>query len=550
MFCVPNLSSAQSWCGTPDVVNAVQIPLNYQKRINNAPVCLNIKFHIVRQSDETGGFNPSNIPNILNRLNGDYNAHNIFFNSVGFDYINDDVYYDLSGTEDQDLLLLNHSTTAFNFYIVNAAPYRGVSMSPTEFIVKAVDAESSISSHEIGHCFSLYHTHRGMGTGGNNQEKIPRGGLNSNCNTAGDLLCDTPADPYLLAPANSPYEYKVDSNCNYFFNEMYQGYMYDPDTHNIMSYSRPECMDNFSQGQVNRMHYFIDSTSVLQNILSTSCIVPEIVGEEFICGSTPNTYLLNSSTSVSNWFVTSNLNIVSQNSSSVTVTALPNEIGTGTITANVNGAIITHNVMLTKKPLLTQHIIQGGADNVTFNSFDGFTVQQPPQLGLTYQWTLVTTNLDCSNGGSLPSITGASGNPFTSGSYITINHGSCSGTYRLRCKVINECGVDNYLDKEINVYNPDISDPCASKISLYPNPSKAGNVTLKMHYPDLPCDNNKMASTPYTVGVHDIYGVLLFQEKSASEKLTLKTEKLKSGLYFIHLVDARGNEQKRSLIIK
>jgi len=50
--------------------------------------------------------------------------------------------------------------------------------------------------------------------------------------------------------------------------------------------------------------------------------------------------------------------------------------------------------------------------------------------------------------------------------------------------------------------------------------------------------------------VHDIYGVLLFHEKSASGKLTLKTEKLKSGLYIIRVVDALGNEEKRSLIIK
>src|SRR5690606_35656435 len=201
-------------------------------------------------------------------------------------------------------------------------------------------------------------------------------------------------------------------------------------------------------------------------------------------------------------------------------------------------------------PQITQHLIQGGAANVTIGSFDAFTVQQPPQAEILYHWSIVTNNLNCSNGGTLPTIIGASGSTYITGSYITVNHGTCTGTYRLRCKAVNICGVSNYQDKEMNVYNPDISNPCDSKMGLYPNPVKGGSVVLKMQYPDEPCDNNKMASTPYAVAVYDMYGALLLQTKSASETLSLNLRKFKPGMYFVNLRDALGHEEKSSLIIK
>jgi hypothetical protein len=88
--------------------------------------------------------------------------------------------------------------------------------------------------HEIGHYFDLYHTHEtAFGIEFVNA---------TNCTTAGDLLCDTPADPNLSG--------KVDVNCLYTGGEVDpNGDPYAPDPHNLLSYSRKTCRDYTSLEQ-------------------------------------------------------------------------------------------------------------------------------------------------------------------------------------------------------------------------------------------------------------------------------------------------------------
>lgn len=50
---------------------------------------------------------------------------------------------------------------------------------------------TSTSSHEIGHCLDLLHTHQGTQPGSAGCAENING---SNCNTCGDEICDTPAD--------------------------------------------------------------------------------------------------------------------------------------------------------------------------------------------------------------------------------------------------------------------------------------------------------------------------------------------------------------------
>ena len=98
----------------------------------------------------------------------------------------------------------------------------------------------STLSHEIGHYLSLYHTHEtAFGA------ELVDG---SNCATAGDLICDTAADPKLSS--------LVDSSCTYIGTATdANGDTYDPDPRNLMSYSRKECRDVFSRDQAERMTF-------------------------------------------------------------------------------------------------------------------------------------------------------------------------------------------------------------------------------------------------------------------------------------------------------
>ncbi|MNK18868.1 Pregnancy-associated plasma protein-A [compost metagenome] len=107
-------------------------------------------------------------------------------------------------------------------------------------------------SHELGHYFSLEHTFEGGGT------ELADG---SNCETAGDGICDTPADPYVHP---SPTEDYVDGNCHFIFmGQDANGDYYDPLTGNIMSYYPDTCDCGFTHGQLKKMAlYYLNNSGM------------------------------------------------------------------------------------------------------------------------------------------------------------------------------------------------------------------------------------------------------------------------------------------------
>ncbi|MEM9896947.1 MAG: T9SS type A sorting domain-containing protein [Bacteroidota bacterium] len=96
--------------------------------------------------------------------------------------------------------------------------------------------------HEIGHYFSLYHTH-GKTNNGTTDELVD----GTNCADTGDDICDTPADPNLSGKVQN-------SNCAYTGTDTdANGAAFVPNTRNIMSYSTKACRDEFSTGQYERI---------------------------------------------------------------------------------------------------------------------------------------------------------------------------------------------------------------------------------------------------------------------------------------------------------
>ncbi len=93
-------------------------------------------------------------------------------------------------------------------------------------------------AHELGHFFGLFHPHHTRF----GSELVD----GSNCHEAGDLLCDTPADPNLYG--------KINDNCQYNQFELDSiGIPYAPNTQLIMSYADSRCKDLFSPQQVSKM---------------------------------------------------------------------------------------------------------------------------------------------------------------------------------------------------------------------------------------------------------------------------------------------------------
>jgi len=230
------------------------------------PYCVPIAGHIVRASNGTGGMTLSQYFQSIDDANFYFQNSGIQFYSLGVDYIDDDIFYgETAGGEIDMLRSMNVVPAAINvYYTPNLTGLCGISsftFSAVQGIVmdndcSGVPSNRSTMPHEIGHYFNLYHTHEtAFGV-----EYVD----GSNCGSAGDLLCDTPADPLLSGFVTSY------PGCMYTggFTDP-NGDTYVPDTHQIMSYSLPLCADVFSPQSETR------AVSVLTNarpeLLSRGC---------------------------------------------------------------------------------------------------------------------------------------------------------------------------------------------------------------------------------------------------------------------------------------
>lgn len=214
-----------------------------------------LAFHVVRQSNGTGGLTPSQVCESLDLLDSSYVAMNVQFYLVGpVDYIDSDAFYFNINTmaEINAMRTTNLVAEAINIYFTPNLAYESGSLCGisafTTSSVQSIAMRNSCSPpsnystlpHEVGHYFNLYHTHEtAFG-----QEFVN----GTNCATRGDVVCDTPADPVLgtsnvsAAPACVYTGTTLDPN----------GQPYSPNTKNYMSYSLKACRDHFSAGQNTR----------------------------------------------------------------------------------------------------------------------------------------------------------------------------------------------------------------------------------------------------------------------------------------------------------
>lgn len=210
-----------------------------------------LTFHVVRRSNGTGGIAQAQLDQAFIDANAAYAPVRVAFCLPGqIDYINSDQFYDISGTgEANQLRQVNVVPNTINIYFVNSAPFCGISaftFSTTQQIVMnntctGLPTNHSTFPHEIGHYFNLYHTHE-TSTG---TECVNR----TNCSSAGDQMCDTPADPTLTTT-------NINTACQYVGSTSGPcagDPPYAPDPRNYMSYSRKECRDVFTPQQFARI---------------------------------------------------------------------------------------------------------------------------------------------------------------------------------------------------------------------------------------------------------------------------------------------------------
>ncbi|HRH37591.1 MAG TPA: M43 family zinc metalloprotease, partial [Flavobacteriales bacterium] len=239
----------QPWCNStasvePAVIRAAQ---GYSAR--GATRYVKVKVIIASQSGPGGDAStPSTVQRDLDGMNDIYAANNtgIQFELCGpVQVVDNDNLYALWNLNPADLNPYyepGYITLVYSSFLPNGLG--GFTMG--DIVYLRGSGSAPIAAHEVGHVLGLMHTHDTIF----GAELVD----GSNCVTAGDFICDTPADPNLSLPGMIEY-----GTCNYIGTATdANGDAYAPSTTNIMCYA-PCVLSTFTQGQAQVMQYVLDN---------------------------------------------------------------------------------------------------------------------------------------------------------------------------------------------------------------------------------------------------------------------------------------------------
>ena len=238
----------------------------------NAITYIPIQFHLITRNNGTGGIQVTNMLDQLCRLNEQFGAFDIIFYQADEPNViaNDVIYDNHTLTSGQFTMRQRRNREALNIWVTNdASPAGGPEIGtvlgyfdPTnDWVVirkNQISGSNNTLAHEVGHFFSLFHPHLGwdsepysiqthgmqVGTkspGGRDTELMDK----SNCETAGDMICDTDPD-YNFALTWNDCTFNVDVQDP-------NGDLVDPDETLLMSYFSDECTSKFTETQVEMM---------------------------------------------------------------------------------------------------------------------------------------------------------------------------------------------------------------------------------------------------------------------------------------------------------
>jgi hypothetical protein len=212
-----------------------------------------LKIHLLSKSNGNVELSGNDIKELMDTLNLHFiDAKIQFYLCGGVDYINDDAFYVFNTGSESAFCKVHDVSNAINLYLVKEFTDSGLggyayfptSDKNTNRVFCAYknrkDVITKIVPHEMGHYFGLMHTFQDAGWEG--YSEVVTRGEKANCLYRGDLICDTPADPY----GSVPYEINA---CQ--FSSTYvdvNGDRYSPQVGNLMSYFRG-CGNFFTPGQ-------------------------------------------------------------------------------------------------------------------------------------------------------------------------------------------------------------------------------------------------------------------------------------------------------------
>ncbi|MBD8489821.1 T9SS type A sorting domain-containing protein [Echinicola sp. CAU 1574] len=375
-----------------------------------------------------------------------------------------------------------------------------------------------VSSHEMGHCLNLFHTFQGTMAGTPGCAEAING---SNCNSCGDLVCDTPADDGF--------------GTTFGFN---------PDLTNIMSYY-PDA-DHFTNGQGQRMLLSIANSSLLSQTIGDNCSIPILSGDESLCYSAGGTtYTLQNGGNSVTWQVPSNVQILSSSNSSITVR--PNNsstTGTGEIQAILPFETLSLNVSIGKLNAGNIEIWNSTETTYPYNTTPTntpveFTLGYPPGNRcdiLDVEWQQVS-GVTIMNG-SFPCVIDNNSNK------LMVFHQP--GTYYIRARILNCCGWSNWsLPVTMEVTSG------SYMYSVYPNPSSE-TLYIKEQFEgtnsEIKSLDSEVKSSEDTFQLYDSNSNLVLEGKINGNK-SIDVSKFMRGRYILKLL-SNGAIESHHIILE
>lgn len=198
---------------------------------------INVTLFIVKDDEGETNVDMGEFNSAFAGVNNAFEKINLHFRISATRYI-DNYHFDelKKGDNETDMVIQNIVANTINLYLVSKLldaddqEVCGYTYYPAEakdiILMNKSCISASLMTEQFGHFFNLYHTHEdGFAS------ELVNG---SNCSTAGDLCCDTPADPDLTG--------KVASDCQYesTFKDENNDY-YIPSVYNYMSFSPDNC---------------------------------------------------------------------------------------------------------------------------------------------------------------------------------------------------------------------------------------------------------------------------------------------------------------------
>lgn len=532
-FATPAFS--QSWCATPFTpsklpasayTNTNRVARPNGTTANTTCYYVRVFFHLVRNSNGSGGQPTSVIAQEMNFLTATYASHQIYFVNAGSDEIlNTNFQNDIDQNKYNAIVNTQVASNALNVYLLdNSSNFnQGLANDRAVVIGGSVVGQnltpSAVVAHELGHCLGLYHTFEyRMG------DELVDG---SNCLTAGDLVCDTPAE-------SRAYNFTENSSCVYTAG--YQdanGQTYNPDLRNVMDYMRPSCLEHFTDGQSDRMKATIANSSVLVPFISTTPNTPVVQGSMQICPSSSATYSVANAAGSIQW-TSSNTNVATINASSGVATA----VGQGNVTFS---AVVTDACNVASSPGSVSVTVGLPGVIATYECSSGCNYPTPRgtlsgnDLVPAGTYTIILSP----QGYPSSSVSSWSWSVTTDGSYYTYGTNNNTGIFTLgrgRRAYITVSGLVAGCGTASRSYL--LAGNAGGSYVVAPNPASEIVTIFPMSESSALNAGNMAAASDapaYEVTLYDNFGHPVHSGKNLKGKTTVDTRNLPNGIYNLRI---------------